>query len=281
MDISKTAFGVVGLVVAVLIVATVAIPLADDLQVTSPVELENESYSERYSEVASITVSSVESAVTVGGEVFETPANGTALILSDKFVLVYNDGYYWRGVEGSASVASTDALGAAWSFTLSSGTWTFNDGTDTYQGTVGVLFVIDDDGRFCLTDPTMVAYADRGAPTYLVNAAVSSGNGAYFAFGTVDDVTTGTDTGILVNHLGNSSGAMTWTANPVDGAYAITAGAMTVGSTNLVLDTLVEVSYTAQVVSESGTYTMLIGVVITLLVIAPVMMAVRLIGGRD
>lgn len=281
MDISKTSMGVVGLVVAVLIVATVAIPLADDLKVASPVEMDNDSFSDRYSEVSAITVSSVDSTVTIGGAAFETPANGTALILSDQFVLVYNNGYFWRGVQDSSSAASTDALGAAWSFTLSSGTWTFNDGTNSYQGSVDVLFVIDDQGRFCLTDPSMVAYANRGAPAYLVNAAVSSGNGAYFAFGTLDDITAGTDTGILVNHLGNSSGTMTWTANPVDGAYSITSGAMTVGSTNLVLDTLVEVSYTAQIVSETGTYTTLIGVVITLLVIAPVMMAVRLIGGRE
>lgn len=279
MDVGKTAYGVIGVVIAVLMVATLGVPLLDDLAVV-PEERSNTGYVDLYSESTAVSIVAASSAVTIDGDEFTPATTVRILVASPSFTLFHSGGsYHWTGVTvdgGNSGTLSADA----WTFGVSGGTWSLNDGTNTYTGSISLMHVLDADGSKALIPSTGVAYAQSSADSFIVLATIG-GAGPTSVFNEIESLSAGAQSvKIQVGSNINTIDAE-WKASESDRVWALSEGVVSTPAYSLNFSVLVDLDYTAMVPDRDSTTSTLIGVTITLLVIVPVMMAVRLIGGKE
>lgn len=273
MDLSKVTFGVIGLVVAVLLVALLAIPVVENVEITSPEGRANEGYDFTMSEVSTVSASLADSVLTVNGETV-TPNKMLYLALTPDVALTY--------VSTSSAFClayeqTTVTLGDAWSFNLpASGSWTLVNGSDTVNGTTSRAFVYayDSDGTLgCFS--TVTPYVNSGETVLFTLPGVSQTS--------IVSVTSPAKESATIEFIGSDRDPtqITWTATQVDGAWVMSDVNYNVGGTDVTPRTIAAIDYTAKVVDDDNSMNLIISIVPLLLIVATVMMAVRLIGGRD
>lgn len=291
MDISKAAYSVIGLVIAVLIVATVAAPIISEAQSQSePVTLYNESalyFREAQAGDTLIGVrddssGSIVDTWTLNGVVLNTPTWNSA---------VFSDGFYL-----TINSASNASMGAYYDLSDSSVQAKYFGGLSDNVHRVQVSFAFYAD-HVTVTGQSATDYSYTWCyiPT-------SSTDGEYYAsmrgasdivVSSVNDIiycgayTTGSNNstyygvnGEITASAGSASVAVSTEAHDNTTLLDVKSIVITIGSETFT-PYFVLVPYEVHGYATSGGNMSLLGVVALLLFIVPVMMAVRMISGRD
>lgn len=300
MDLSKAAYSVIGLVIAVLIVATVAAPIISEAQSQSePVTLYNDSEMYfRAADVGDVVVG--QRVVTSSGYTDVWTLNGVVLPTDGMSrnwpVVIYSDGYYVKASNSSSDmgtffpmdnrqgqvVLSTPTEGT-YKITLTFGGESIDivvaasgqsDKTYTHAYTWAYVPTNKDDGTYyaSLVGNTTPIYANSANDLILCGSYQSGSNqGMYYAIN--GQLTTTYD--------GTSSISVESTAHPgVTGIIDISSIEVSMGDESFTPYELLA-PYAVHGYATSGGNMSLLGVVALMLFVVPVMMAVRMISGRD
>lgn len=272
MDLKTSVFGVIGLVVAIIIIATLAIPALTDASMEREYATQNGSGS---FDLGTFSYEYADSVLTVGDAAL-TPVGKNIFASESVKLQVFNTSAYVFTYmnEGTAEAVT---LGAAWTAELASdGTLTVvNDGT-TYTTTTtpgNTIHQVVSGGKY-VGLPSGGAYANNGIKAYFVG----SNSTTSIIWASSNLASSGSVLGSL-----NVSGdiVVSWDATTSDGKTLVANPTFTFNAGSPVaLDAFVAAEYYT-LVEGTGTNALLIGVIPMLLFIIPVMMAVRMIAGRE
>lgn len=270
MDMGKSVFGVIGLAVMVLLVASLAVPAVEDIGY-------GRDYSTQeglaYFDEGEFVLAFADSTLTSDG-VTLTPAgviimaSETAKIQRDVSTGVYTLCY----LDGTAVQQVT--LGDTWTATLDGNVLSVdNGGTDieTTSRASETLHITGAEGEFIEFTSGSV-YANDGVRSYFTGV-----NASFISWFVTSDVSSGQDVGVL--NKGTEVTA-TWTATTADGRTTVTSPTFTYNASSSPLVGFVSAEYYT-LVEGSGTNAQLISIIPLMLFIVCLMAAVRLLSGRE
>ena len=201
MNAKSIAMGVVAMVVATVLVVTCAVPIITDSVATEDT-FTNEGYFylDKFTDEYTFYWDRADpTTFTINGEDF-TYLNDSGLavsvVLGEKFAVRMGNGNPDISFYGNGSYVSTNAEKPTFTLTLSSGTLTATNGTDTKQITsVSEIFSIVEKGDYVMKKSTSVAYLNSGSEIVADSEIYASGqtyNGAnniwWHLEGTIDNM---------------------------------------------------------------------------------------------
>lgn len=275
MDIGGGVKGIVAILVGIIMVALLAIPVIEDLQVGyDRVPQEDLTGTYYYSTEGSHTAAFADSVLTVDGTVVSLDTSVTFTVLASKAVqVVYSvdsssfTAFSWT--EPGEVVSSP--MGTSWTMSLtSSGDLTIT-GDAAMTKDIGSDFVhlSPTDYTHVMTPQGPITVND-GAEVYFV------GVGGATKFAQTEVASSG---GVSGWYSGNPS-AVAWEASVESGVVTIQMFTFTYNGVPNWAQCIAPVSY-YELVDNGSSMSKLISIVPLLLIIAIVMMAVRMLGGRE
>lgn len=273
MDVGRTAYAVIGVVVAILLIAMFAIPVIEQASMDREV-LSNEYTGLTYEMADSFTISydSDATAFTIDGETITKPSTDAPLLVADTGILNVNSSgnimfrYYLDG-----AITSQNLTG---SFTA-----TFSDGNISITDTVGTYSVDTTPEIVGLSPSGDLLLNKRGEISVMANNSSDivlynvTSSGYQYGSGTVRDST--------INYGGDQYyPVVVESTDEGNGSLNIGAATFTVGDSVFTVNYFVPIEYSVMVEGSGTTFTLL-SIVPLLLIVGVLMMAVRLIGGRD
>lgn len=287
MNIDKSVFGVLSILVAVIVVATVAIPVIEDSskEIHSTVQNTAQKYyaksSSDLSEDLTITLVSRDN-YTINGESYELNPNGVVIItdMGDMWIL-YNDNYYLYQKINNHAFSSLSIGGSTTFYT--DGTYVATTATGTeYTGTFGNVVYPSVDGDLGYFFNT-TAYADDASDVIFFSTSINN-SGAMYA---IKFKATGEEVEKIVSPF--SSGAevtltdLTMTYNAADETIAdnaIDGLTYRVGETEYTTKTFIAPLEYKTITNKDSAMISILQIVPLLLLIVPVMMAIRMYSSR-
>lgn len=271
MDMSKTVYGVIGLVVAIVLISALAIPVMDDValeKVTKSNIYDGVGY--EYSDSVNIEFDSTAKTYTVndGDAIPMASVNSVVLLDLNAYLYVSDDVNSFR-YRASGEIA-TVSLSGDWTATLSSGTVTVTNASNSYTAEAAGVLHIDPTGSLLMNDRSALEYnTNKGADMYVLYPQSS---GFYFGAGTVGDCTisNGTSTYDITAEI-TSNG---------DDSVKIGEASYTTSTYTNVVTYFIPIEYEAFEEGKSS-MALLMSIIPLLLIISVVMGAVKLIGGRE
>lgn len=294
MNIDKSVFGVLSILVAVIVVATVAIPVIEDSQSKIyEVELNTNEFFTVQTEISPIEIN------------FVDPATGTFVIngvdakigegnykidfrLFGDSINLYIKSNYSVLIDSAAGSRTVIVSGAT--FTVDSeGAWTLSSGSNTITGTTTMLVYSDPNGTYGY-------YSSNG---YEKGLYITKGNTAYIS-GNVSDVSlfckavisesgiTDADVVFAIESSGSTATetgktiSSTITTTPIDDnnfSLKVTSAEFTVDGVSATANIYLPIEYKSTT-NESRTMVSILSIIPLLLLIVPVMMAVRMYSSR-
>lgn len=288
MDLSKTVYAIIGVLVAVLVIATVAVPIVDESSksISTSVNNANAVYAVAMTD-DTLTLEVVNKAASeyklngVTVHPTEDEYNSFYLIAGKNvFMRLYSDGIYARHNAQSLSIQD------GYVFSASGGTWTLKNGdsviaTDTYD----VLYYPSEGGTYGIYRSAS-EWIDKGAQYLAWKEGLTTSTEA-------PSTVTGPIT-VAWGTYGGDSTISSWSSETTkvnstlsinvseegDLADKVSFSVVYNGNTTQLATVIAPISYHV-ITEENSSQIALLGAVVLMLFIVPVMMAVRMISGRD
>lgn len=281
MDMGRTVFGVIGLTVAVILVAVLAIPVLDEASKDRSIQVNDGSYFYSGGEFEMVKS---DSSFTVDSQVLTYPTATAQLAFSDVFAVTHypsTSSTIMVYVEDGALVKKT--LADSWSLSMNaSGSWTLTEGETTVTGDAGksvkhLSTQADADYvYFRSSNSEATVFVNMGSDIIAVSAT-----DYFLAVAETSNPAVETFDGKMYNASGETDIDVNMVAvDQGNGSYSISS-VQIVSSTNTYDANLyVPIEYYV-LVDGTSTSALIFGIIPVLLIVGVVMMAVRMLGGRD
>lgn len=271
MDVGKVAYGIIGLVVAILMIATLAIPTLDSVAKV-PVQAEN-AYDGPLFDLDQDFVLEFDSdtnQLKAGSYTLTKPSTEFLLIGSPGGVLNLNSsGVFSAWYLDSDDAVQSTAMEGSWTATAADGSITIAATNETVTWDLGGDAIhLADDGAYLYDFKSQTGGYIINDSSRIVGFRATASQ-FQFGYGDAEVLTLTTSSG----------GTVLAQVNAVEGTDGTkTIQNIMVGET--AISYFVPVEYTKMVEGEGANF-LLMSMIPTLLIISAVIMAVRLLGGRD
>lgn len=287
MDVGKTTYGIVGIVVALLMVSLFAIPVIEEAGYEREYK-ENTPFSNVYEcDAESATIAMTADGLTIDGVLYDGSSLGLAAF-ADTWKVILNGGVKTVQVAMFDSNETYTDLSMAEgdTFAFDGKTWTMTvaASSTTYTGTHHEpVLCYDKEGDYMVIPNTVpdepVTYHYR-SDSPVVMARTATG---IVSYGETVNLASGEGTvSIYSGAVQDMPAPVTWTTYDTDdGSVGLqTGGTLTYNGSEFSISFYIPIEYYVLVPGD-GTASTLFGVVGLLLVVAVLMMAVRLMGVRE